>query len=196
MTIQNELVNRLIDAINPKYINMFDIEKMKEYNFVPISMKDEYLFVAIDSNSDKAFIASYIHEILKYEIKYIQIPDKDFTEIINYILNNEKLNSDDTLGKLDGFSYFFQVLLWEVLLYAVWHAKHTITFSILCSTFLIIVCTIKRLNDINASRRFAIFALIPGVKYAFEICLSLVPATYNKNKENRNILIREVIYIG
>ena len=187
MDTQNELLNRLIAKLDLQYVNMVDVKKMQEYNFVPISFKDNYLFVCSMYTTDKELVANYLYETLQYRIKFIEIPEQDFIEIINYILNNEKLNSDDTLGKLDGFSYFFQILLWEVLLYAVWHAKHTITFSILCSIFLIIVCTIKRLNDINASRWFAIFALIPGVKYAFEICLVFIPATYNKNKENRNI---------
>lgn len=204
MDTQNELLNRLIAKLDPQYVNMVDVKKMQEYNFVPISFKDNYLFVCSMYTTDKELVANYLYETLQYRIKFIEIPKQDLKDLLNHITENKSIYTDKTIDdkstniegdsdvsefckKLDGHNYFFQILLFEFLQYAAWSLEHTIRFSIWFSALLIILCTIKRLNDIKVSRWFAIFAFIPGVKYAFEICLAFIPATYNKNKENRNV---------
>ncbi len=88
MTTQNELVNKLIASIDLKYITIIGIENCKKYNFIPINLKDKHLFIAINSDTDKTFVANYMHEIIKYEIKYVIIPNSDFTKILDYLLSN------------------------------------------------------------------------------------------------------------
>ncbi|MBP3924637.1 Flp pilus assembly complex ATPase component TadA [bacterium] len=103
----NELINRLKNSVNFEILSKVDMAKMGQYKFVPISIKDNYLFVAINSKSDKSVVNVKLKEIYSEQVKFIQIPDKDFEDLLAELkkeLENEKTddgtNSQVRLGEL------------------------------------------------------------------------------------------------
>ena len=79
----NELLNRLKNSINKQILNKVDRALMEQHKFVPISVKDKFLFVAIDSASDKDAINDKLRQFFPYQIKFIQVPDKDLEQLIS-----------------------------------------------------------------------------------------------------------------
>lgn len=79
----NELLNRLKNSINKEILKHIDLALMEQNNFVPISVKDKFLFVAVKQSSDKDKINEILKEHFPYQIKFIQIPDGDLTELIS-----------------------------------------------------------------------------------------------------------------
>ncbi len=84
----NELQNRLKNSINKQLLVQVDKTLMEKLRFLPISVKDRYLFVAINSTSDKDVINEKIRAILQYPIKFVQVPDNDFDELLTDILGS------------------------------------------------------------------------------------------------------------
>ena len=82
----NELQNRLKNSINKQILNQVDKSLMEQHRFVPISVKDGFLFVAINSTSDKDTISEKLRATLQYQIKFIQVPDKDLDELIESLM--------------------------------------------------------------------------------------------------------------
>ncbi len=78
----NELINRLKNSVNFEILSKVDMAKMGQYKFVPISIKDNYLFVAINSKSDKSVVNVKLKEVYSEQVKFIQIPDKDFEDLL------------------------------------------------------------------------------------------------------------------
>ena len=101
MDKNNDLVNRIISAIQAEYVSLVGIEKIKEYKFVPLRVKDGDLFITIDMESDKDLVAGYMKSILPYPIKFIMIPNSDFVEILDYILEHKTMyNVKTTLSEI------------------------------------------------------------------------------------------------
>lgn len=103
----NELINRLKNSVNFEILSKVDVAKMGQYKFVPISIKDNYLFVAINSKSDKSVVNVKLKEIYSEQVKFIQIPDKDFEDLLDELkkeLETEQkddgTNSQVRLGEL------------------------------------------------------------------------------------------------
>ena len=84
----NELQNRLKNSINKQLLVQVDKTLMEKLRFLPISVKDRYLFVAINSTSDKDVINEKLRAILQYPIKFVQVPDNDFEELLADILGS------------------------------------------------------------------------------------------------------------
>lgn len=82
----NELQNRLKNSINKQILNQIDKSLMEQHKFVPISVKDGFLFVAINSASDKDTISEKLRVTFQYQIKFIQVPDKDLDELIDNLM--------------------------------------------------------------------------------------------------------------
>ncbi|MEE3350433.1 MAG: type II/IV secretion system protein [Candidatus Gastranaerophilaceae bacterium] len=82
----NELQNRLKNSINKQILNQVDKSLMEQHKFVPISVKDGFLFVAINSASDKDTISEKLRVTFQYQIKFIQVPDKDLDELIDNLM--------------------------------------------------------------------------------------------------------------
>ncbi len=97
----NELIQRIINAIDMQCIYAIGTENMLQYKFIPISVKDNYLFVCINSYSDKETINLKIKNYLPYQVKFIQIPDKDFENILEYISQeNIETEYDSSIGTI------------------------------------------------------------------------------------------------
>lgn len=106
----SEIVNRLKNSVDFDILNRVDDTQMGQYKFVPISVKDSYLFVAINSKADKSVINVKLKEVFAEQVKFIQIPDKDFEDLLNE-LKKLRNNSDS-----DEVSSSNQVRLGELLI--------------------------------------------------------------------------------
>ena len=84
----NELLNRLKNSINKEILKHIDFTLMEQNYFVPISVKDKFLFVAVNQSSDKDKISEILKEHFPYQIKFIQIPDNDLSELISSLKTN------------------------------------------------------------------------------------------------------------
>jgi len=84
----NELLNRLKNSVNTQILNQVENSLLEEYKFVPISVKDNFLFVAINSDSDKDRINVKLKDYFPQQIKFIQVPDNDLTDLIFDLKNN------------------------------------------------------------------------------------------------------------
>ncbi len=78
----NEILNRLKNSVNLQLLNKVENTLMEQYHFVPISVKDNFLFVAINTSSDKDLINSKLKNIFPQQIKFIQVPDQDLSDLI------------------------------------------------------------------------------------------------------------------
>ena len=78
----NELLNRLKNSVNKQILNKVDRALLEQYKFVPISVKDKFLFVAIEASSDKDAINGKLRQTFPYQIKFIQVPGNDLTQLI------------------------------------------------------------------------------------------------------------------
>lgn len=81
----NELLNRLKNSINMQVLNKIDGSLLEQYKFVPISVKDDYLFVVINSNSNKEEVNLKLKEYYPQQVKFIQVPDQDLTDLIKTV---------------------------------------------------------------------------------------------------------------
>ena len=100
----NELLNRLKNSINKEILKHIDESLMEQNSFVPISVKDKFLFVAINSNTDKNKVNTILKEHFPYQIKFIQIAENDFKELLLNInkplLNDLQEKNKMRLGEL------------------------------------------------------------------------------------------------
>ena len=88
MKKRNILAARIIPTINQDYICLAGIEKIKKYRFVPLKIVDDYLYIVVESKTDKKLVNNYMKNILPYSIKYFEIPNSDFAQIIDFISTN------------------------------------------------------------------------------------------------------------
>ena len=96
----NELLNRLKNSINTQILNKVNSTLLEQYKFVPISVKDNFLFVAINSASDKDVINLKLKEFYPQQIKFIQVPDQDLSDLIASLKPEiDKNTSDDGTSK-------------------------------------------------------------------------------------------------
>ncbi len=96
----NELLNRLKNSVNIQILNKVENELLEQYKFVPISVKDNFLFVAINSQSDKEVINLKLKEYYPQQIKFIQVPDQDLSDLITALKDEvEKGSIDDGTSK-------------------------------------------------------------------------------------------------
>lgn len=96
----NELLNRLKNSVNLQILNKVESELLEQYKFVPISVKDNFLFVAINSQSDKEVINLKLKEYYPQQIKFIQVPDQDLSDLISALKDEvEKGSIDDGTSK-------------------------------------------------------------------------------------------------
>lgn len=84
----NELLNRLKNSVNKQILNKVDRALLEQYKFVPISVKDKFLFVAINASSDKDTINEKLRQYFPYQIKFIQVPGNDLSQLIAELLGN------------------------------------------------------------------------------------------------------------
>lgn len=84
----NELLNRLKNSVNKQILNKVDRALLEQYKFVPISVKDKFLFVAINASSDKDAINEKLRQYFPYQIKFIQVPGNDLTQLIAELLGS------------------------------------------------------------------------------------------------------------
>lgn len=127
MDLQNEIVDRLIAAIDPEYIRLIGIEAIDKYNFIPLNTKNNCLFIGINTETDKEFITNYLRKYIQTGIEYVTIPNDIFSEVITYIINNkdkfenkgiDKKDSNDkdsTFGNLANNNIQFRKVLINVL---------------------------------------------------------------------------------
>ncbi len=104
----NELLTRLKNSINSQILHKVNSALLEQYKFVPISVKDNFLFVAINSTSDKEVINLKLKEFYPNQIKFIQVPDQDLSDLIASLKEEFEKGSED-----DGTSK--QVRLGELL---------------------------------------------------------------------------------
>ena len=96
----NELLNRLKNSVNLQILNTVESELLEQYKFVPISVKDNFLFVAINSQSDKEVINLKLKEYYPQQVKFIQVPDQDLSDLISVLKDEvEKGSIDDGTSK-------------------------------------------------------------------------------------------------
>ncbi len=96
----NELLNRLKNSINMQVLHKVNSTLLEQYKFVPISVKDNFLFVAINSASDKDVINLKLKEFYPQQIKFIQVPDQDLSDLIASLKPEiDKNTSDDGTSK-------------------------------------------------------------------------------------------------
>ncbi len=105
----NELLNRLKNSVSMQVLNKVKSALLEQYKFVPMSVKDNYLFVAIDSTSDKKVINLKLKEFFPQQVKFIQVPDQDLSDLITSL----KQEMQKETGSDDGTSK--QVRLGELL---------------------------------------------------------------------------------
>ena len=105
----NELLNRLKNSVSMQVLNKVKSARLEQYKFVPMSVKDNYLFVAIDSTSDKKVINLKLKEFFPQQVKFIQVPDQDLSDLITSL----KQEMQKETGSDDGTSK--QVRLGELL---------------------------------------------------------------------------------
>ncbi len=89
----NELLNRLKSSVNFDVIKKVDSTLMEQFHFVPISVKDNFLFVAINSQTDKDNLNVRLKEFYPQQIKFIQVPDQDLTDLIQALKEELKNGS-------------------------------------------------------------------------------------------------------
>lgn len=106
----NELLNRLKNSVSMQVLNKVKSALLEQYKFVPMSVKDNYLFVAIDSTSDKKVINLKLKEFFPQQVKFIQVPDQDLSDLITSL----KQEMQKETGSDDGTSK--QVRLGELLI--------------------------------------------------------------------------------
>ena len=104
----NELLNRLKNSVNLQILHKVSSTLLEQYKFVPISVKDNFLFVAINSSSDKEVINLKLKEFFPQQVKFIQVPDQDLSDLIASLKQDMQKDSKD-----DGTSK--QVRLGELL---------------------------------------------------------------------------------
>ena len=85
----NELLNRLKNSVNKQILNKVDRALLEQYKFVPISVKDKFLFVAINASSDKDAINGKLRQYFPYQIKFIQVPGNDLSQLIAELLGGD-----------------------------------------------------------------------------------------------------------
>ena len=96
----NELLSRLKNSINSQILHKVNSELLEQYKFVPISVKDNFLFVAINSKSDKEVINLKLKEFYPQQIKFIQVPDQDLSDLIDSLKDEfAKEKPDDGTSK-------------------------------------------------------------------------------------------------
>ena len=105
----NELLNRFKNSVSMQVLNKVKSALLEQYKFVPMSVKDNYLFVAIDSTSDKKVINLKLKEFFPQQVKFIQVPDQDLSDLITSL----KQEMQKETGSDDGTSK--QVRLGELL---------------------------------------------------------------------------------
>ena len=76
-------------------MNKIDSSLLEQYGFVPISVKDDYLFVVINSNSNKEEVNLKLKEYYPQQVKFIQVPEQDLTDLIRAIESEIKNGSKD-----------------------------------------------------------------------------------------------------
>ena len=79
----NELLNRLKNSVNLQILNKVETNLLEQYKFVPIDVKSSFLFVAINSQSDKEAISLKLKEYYPQEVKFVQVPDQDLSDLIS-----------------------------------------------------------------------------------------------------------------
>ena len=67
----NDLINRLLNSINPDILNKFDQDLLEQQKFVPINLKDNFLFVIVNSFSDKGVINELLKKYYSEQVKFI-----------------------------------------------------------------------------------------------------------------------------
>ena len=96
----NELLSRLKNSINPQILHKVNGALLEQYKFVPISVKDNFLFVAINSTSDKEVINLKLKEFYPQQVKFIQVPDQDLSDLIQSLKEEfDKGGADDGTSK-------------------------------------------------------------------------------------------------
>lgn len=89
----NELLNRLKSSVNLDIIKKIDNTLMEQFHFVPISVKDNFLFVAINSQTDKDNLNVRLKKFYPQQIKFIQVPAQDLTDLIQALKDDLKNGS-------------------------------------------------------------------------------------------------------
>ncbi len=93
----NELLNRLKNSVNKQILNKVDRALLEQYKFVPISVKDKFLFVAIETTSDKDAINGKLRQYFPYQIKFIQVPGNDLSQLISDLLGSNSGSAQDAV---------------------------------------------------------------------------------------------------
>ena len=95
----SELQNKLKNSINKDVLNKVSKTLMEQLSFVPISVKDSFLFVAINSKSNKEEINDKLKITYQYPIKFIQLKDEDFDELLSGINTDANIPAKTTLAE-------------------------------------------------------------------------------------------------
>ncbi len=87
------MTTAIIDKIKPiidfSLLAEFDIEDLKSYSYIPICVAKGSVWVLANSAANQQVVISKVIEKSNNEnVNFKQIPDEDFDNILNYILNN------------------------------------------------------------------------------------------------------------
>ena len=93
----NELLNRLKNSVNKQILNKVDRALLEQYKFVPISVKDKFLFVAIETTSDKEAINAKLRQYFPYQIKFIQVPGNDLSQLVAELLGGNNGGAQESV---------------------------------------------------------------------------------------------------
>lgn len=93
----NELLNRLKNSVNKQILNKVDRALLEQYKFVPISVKDKFLFVAIETTSDKEAINGKLRQYFPYQIKFIQVPGNDLSQLVAELLGGNNGGAQESV---------------------------------------------------------------------------------------------------
>ena len=93
----NELLNRLKNSVNKQILNKVDRALLEQYKFVPISVKDKFLFVAIETTSDKDAINGKLRQYFPYQIKFIQVPGNDLSQLVAELLGGNNGGAQESV---------------------------------------------------------------------------------------------------
>ncbi|MDR1169013.1 MAG: GspE/PulE family protein [Heliobacteriaceae bacterium] len=96
----NEVLNRLKNSINPQVISRLEGNLFELHGFVPINLKNNFLYVAVNSQSDKDTINAHLKGYFSEQVKFMQIPDEDLSELIDVVKLNASNDGSTKIGDM------------------------------------------------------------------------------------------------
>lgn len=95
-----DVLDKLKISINKDLVLKFKLDLLEQMKFVPINVKDNSIYIAVNSFANKNEIVS-LYKNDYSDIKFIQITDEEFIDLLNHISTSIFLesNADDIIKK-------------------------------------------------------------------------------------------------